>query len=364
MGLYSDALNGYQEGANNALRVGAERLSIPTPAQSFLQALRERQQMGLQQQEVQGNLALRNALLGVNQDKANAMAQHYADLADAARAKQGLAEDKLKQALVLSSRRLDIQQQIANTNQATAEGRQKVLGLQAQLQDIDLQTRDALNDAKINFYNSGGMQRQAGAQKDVATTPTPGQINVNPEQAYKTMVDQQSKAAVLSGKPYTAPPFADFLKTLQSIPGVNLGAPTTPPAVPPAKGAAPGPQSALTGMDQNSLVPQDSNPLMALLKAPVRPNIPNRQVPFAPPAAANPAPVPEGNTPPPVNTTPNYPLSPEAPSSGFQAPVGDVTQTAAIDPLHGQQTFRPAGLYTLNGKQYSVDQNGIIQAMG
>lgn len=372
---FSDALQGYENGANNAVRVGAERLTIPTPVQSFLGQLHQNQEMGLQQQQIQALGNYRQALIGNAGQRIDNQGQHYQDMAVAANAKQALAEDKLKQVLMLSNRRLDIQQQIANTNQATAQGKQKVLDLQAQLQAVDLQTRNALNQSKINSNNMGGMQRFASATKDTATTPGSGVANPRDAMTIylKSQADADKYNRMNSGLPGFKPKVPltpDQARDLAIQ--FNTAPNDTPPEDSPGDSSTPSPvpggMAQLSGMDQlgsmgeDPMVPPEVNPLMAFLKRPFNPNVTKQ---LQGPGSA-PAPPPPGTDPypPPVNTTPNYPINAGPPVTGHVDPIPDpTTQQATLDPLHGMYSQRDPGVYSMNGRQYLVDGTGVIQAL-
>lgn len=367
---FSDALQGYENGANNAVRVGAERLSIPTPVQSFLAQLQKQKEFGLQQQQVGALEAYRQALAGNAGQRVENQGQRNQDLAKAAADKQALAEQKLKQALQLSSRRLDIQQQIANTNQATAEGRQKVLGLQAQLQDIDLQTRDAMNDAKINFYNAGGQQRVASATKDTATTPGSGIANPKDALSIYTASQKQADAynrmgAGIKGFVPKVPLTMEQAKDLAAQANTGTAEPAEKDA--PVLQDNPGPQSQL-GVQPSDLLTQ---PQPTMLEALLKRKLPQRvgtPVVVPPASPTNGPPSDTGPYPPQPDTTPNYPVD----ASGFSRfNMGDPKQASmapdgsaqVVDPLHGQLSQRAPGTYSLNGKQYLVDGSGMIQAL-
>lgn len=365
---FSDALQGYENGANNAVRVGAERLSIPTPVQAFLAQLQKQKEFGLQQQQVSALESYRNALAQNAGQRVENQGQHYQDMATAAAAKQALAEDKLKQALILSNRRMDIQQQIANTNQATAEGKQKVLGLQAQLQEIDLQTRDAMNDAKINFYNAGGQQRVASATKDTATTPGSGIANPKDALSIYQKSQQQADAynrmgAGIKGFVPKVPLTMEQAKDLAAQANTGAPEPAEKDALPLQE--APGPQSQLGVQPSDLLAQPQPTMLEALLKS--KKPVSKEGLPVGGIGPSGPPP-PEGPYPPPPNTTPNYPVD----ASGLsrfnmgdpkQASMGPDGSAQVIDPLHGQLSQRAPGMYSLNGKQYLVDGSGMIQAL-
>lgn len=396
---FSDALQGYENGANNAVRVGAERLAIPTPVQAFLDQLHKQQELGIQRQQVQALGGYRQGLLQNAGQRIENQGQRNEDLATAASAKQALAEQKLKQALALSSRRLDIQQQIANTNGATAEGKQKLMDLQSQLAQVDLQSRDALNEAKINFYNTGGEQRSASAAKDTATTPGSGVAN--PKDAMtiylKSQADADKANRTNAGIPgyvpkvpltmeqardmaaqfNTAPAEKDALTLADSpdayTPSMRNSNDKLTPDQPTAPDIQPVPQApSMPPMSSNLPpvdVPQQQNPLEALLKRGMSERgTMNKQkrLQGMPPAPTMPPPVNAGPQPPQPDMTPNYPINAGAPVPGPVIPLTDQqpVQQAAVDPLHGQKSMREPGVYSLNGRQYMVDGSGTIQALG
>lgn len=348
---FSNALQGYLAGmqANSRLQ---------TPVQAFLQQLRESQQQQLQREQAQGLMAFRKGMLGNTADRTAAMLQHYADMADVANRKAATSENRLAAWQNFQQQSLNIKNLMAQAQAGNQTARAKLADAQAAFvkSKQDLQDQFGADQAQSIINRNNAMADLSGARTGQIGEPSYGDVlkAFNAKQkAYDSLLPSQQKT---TPKPTMQDAYQSLIQAK------------------PASSATPGGQASLTPNADtlpplpDSAIPQDTNPLLAMLKAIHTQRIPS-QVSQSTGSATPPAapPIPPGPTSTPTLPSVNYPLSPEPMPQGFVTPVGDIGDTfgqqASADPLHGMYSQRDPGVYQMNGKQYLVDGSGMIQAL-
>ena len=323
MGEFGDALQGYQQGANNSLQIQEQNLNRPTPVQAFLQQLRSGQEMGIQQQQAQGLMAYRDAMVNNQSDRGTALAQHYQDQANNSDRRASIAEARNKASE-------DLQGATLAVKQAQQKVQAGVAGATIEL--LQAKTKEVTAEANVKQVY-GPAEAQSVIAKNQALTGFLGTRDTNAQNPSYDQVRKQLQVMQHSWGllPYNQrgpmPTIDDADAALKSIaPGANAVPPSDTPPDPPATGPGsslgvippmPVLPSVLPSMGTPQALPQ-ADPTQEALK---RPNG-NPMLKIVPP------------------------------------------QEASVDPLHGQFSTRTPGLYGMNGNQYLVDGSGMINALG
>ena len=347
MGQFSDALQGYDQGANNSLQIQEQNLNRPTPVQAFLQQLRTNQEQSIQQQQVQGLVGYRNALVGNQGDRNVAVAQHYQDLANFN-----------NQRATTSDARLTAWQNIQNATLAVKQANQKVqagvAGANTELIQAKIQQVNAETSLKQVY---GPAEAQSIIDRNTAASTFTGTKNTNAQgpsfsdvsKQYNTDLKMWGRLPLNQRGPM--PTLQDSANKLQAIaPGaaqknaVTLADPSSSSALSPDPTATGVPDPSGLGTSGTLGTPPQMPMLPFMGGSPLPQDQPTQDA---------------------LKKVPRDPLAQLLqPSAPPDPPPPNVASMNSMDPLHGQFSARTPGLYSMNGGQYLVDGSGMISAMG